>query len=40
MEFTIEENKLYLLQTRNGKRTCAASMKFAYDFVKEGLLTE
>ena len=40
MEFTIEEGKLYLLQTRNGKRTAAASLKFAVDFVKEGLLTE
>jgi pyruvate,orthophosphate dikinase len=40
MEFTIEEGKLYLLQTRNGKRTAAASIKFAVDFVNEGLLTE
>jgi pyruvate, orthophosphate dikinase len=40
MEFTIEEGKLYILQTRNGKRTAAAAVKFAVDFVEEGLLTE
>ena len=40
MEFTIEEGFLYLLQTRNGKRTAAASLKFACDFVKEGLLSK
>lgn len=40
IEFTIEEGKLYLLQTRNGKRTAQASVKIAVDFVKEGLLSE
>ena len=40
MEFTIEEGKLYILQTRNGKRTASAAVKFAVDFVEEGLLTE
>jgi pyruvate,orthophosphate dikinase len=40
MEFTIEEGKLYILQTRNGKRTAAAAVKFAVDFVEEGLLKE
>jgi pyruvate,orthophosphate dikinase len=37
MEFTIEEDKLYILQTRIGKRTAFAAVKFANDFVKEGL---
>jgi len=40
MEFTIEEGKLFILQTRNGKRTGAASLKFAVDFVEEGLITQ
>jgi len=40
MEFTIEEGKLFILQTRNGKRTAAAAVKFAVDFVDEGLLKE
>ena len=40
MEFTIEEGKLYMLQTRNGKRTAAAALKIACDLVDEGLITE
>ncbi len=40
MEFTIQENKLYMLQTRNGKRTAAAALKIVVDMVKEGLITE
>ena len=40
MEFTIENGKLYMLQTRNGKRTAAAGLKIAVDLVKEGLITE
>jgi pyruvate,orthophosphate dikinase len=40
MEFTIEEGKLYLLQTRNGKRTAAAALKVASDLVAEGLITK
>lgn len=40
MEFTIQENKLYMLQTRNGKRTAAAALKIAVDMVKEKLITE
>ena len=40
MEFTIEEGKLYMLQTRNGKRTAAAALKVACDLVDEGLITE
>ncbi|MGN1208519.1 MAG: pyruvate, phosphate dikinase [Christensenellales bacterium] len=40
MEFTIENGKLYMLQTRNGKRTAAAAIKIAVDLVKEGLNTE
>ncbi len=40
MEFTIEEKKLYFLQTRNGKRTAAAALKVAVDLVDEGMLTE
>ncbi len=39
MEFTIENGKLYMLQTRNGKRTAAAAVKIAVDLVKEGLNT-
>lgn len=37
MEFTIERGKLYMLQTRNGKRTAQAAMKIAVDLVEEGL---
>ncbi|MCL1858079.1 MAG: pyruvate, phosphate dikinase [Oscillospiraceae bacterium] len=40
MEFTIENKKLYMLQTRNGKRTAAAALKIAVDLVSEGMLTE
>ena len=40
LEFTIESNKLYMLQTRNGKRTAKASVKIATDLVKEGLIRE
>ena len=39
IEFTIERGKLYMLQTRNGKRTGAAAVKFAADMVKERLIT-
>ncbi|MDQ8203165.1 pyruvate, phosphate dikinase [Pelagicoccus sp. SDUM812003] len=39
VEFTIQEGKLYMLQTRNGKRTAAAALKFAVDMVKEKLIT-
>ncbi len=40
MEFTIEDRKLYMLQTRNGKRTAAAAVKTAVDMVDEGLITK
>ena len=40
LEFTIEEGKLFLLQTRSGKRTAKASVKIAVDMVKEGLIKE
>ena len=40
MEFTIENGKLYMLQTRNGKRTAAAALKVAVDLVDEGMITE
>ena len=40
MEFTIENGKLFMLQTRNGKRTAAAALKIAVDLVNEGLLTK
>lgn len=40
MEFTIERGKLYMLQTRNGKRTAKAALTIAVDLVKEGMLTE
>jgi len=40
MEFTIERGQLFMLQTRNGKRTAAAAMKVAVDMVKEGLNTK
>jgi pyruvate,orthophosphate dikinase len=39
-EFTIQEGKLYMLQTRNGKRTGKAAVKIAVEMVKEGLLTK
>ncbi|MBP2685674.1 MAG: ppdK [Deltaproteobacteria bacterium] len=39
-EFTVENNKLYMLQTRNGKRTAAAAVKIAVDMVKEKLITK
>jgi pyruvate,orthophosphate dikinase len=39
MEYTIERGKLYMLQTRNGKRTAAAALKIAVDLVSEGMLT-
>lgn len=39
IEFTIEDEKLYILQTRNGKRTAHASVKIAVDLVEEGVLT-
>ena len=39
MEFTIEEGKLFILQTRNGKRTPAAAVKIAADMIKERLIT-
>lgn len=40
MEFTIEQGKLYFLQTRNGKRTAQAGLKIAVEMVEEGLLTK
>ena len=40
MEFTIENGKLFMLQTRNGKRTAAAALKIAVDLVDEGMITE
>ncbi len=40
MEFTIEDGKLYFLQTRNGKRTAAAALQIACDLVDEGLIDE
>ena len=40
MEFTVEHGKLYMLQTRNGKRTAQASLKIACDLVDEGMRTE
>ena len=39
MEFTIENGKLYMLQTRNGKRTAAAALKIACDLVDEGMIS-
>jgi len=39
IEFTIQEGKLFMLQTRNGKRTAAAALKFSIDMVKEKLIT-
>ncbi len=40
MEFTIEDKKLYMLQTRNGKRTAAAALKIACDLVDEGMISK
>ena len=40
MEFTIEEGRLYMLQTRNGKRTATAAVRIACDMVDEGMITE
>ncbi len=40
MEFTIERGKLFMLQTRNGKRTAAAALKIAVDLVNEGMITK
>ena len=40
MEFTIENGKLFMLQTRNGKRTAAAALKIAVDLVDEGMISE
>ncbi|MBE5040243.1 pyruvate, phosphate dikinase [Ructibacterium gallinarum] len=40
MEYTIENGKLYMLQTRNGKRTAAAAIKIAVDLVKEGMISK
>ncbi len=40
MEFTIENGKLFMLQTRNGKRTAAAALKIAVDLVNEGMLSK
>ena len=40
IEFTVQQNKLYMLQTRNGKRTAAASLKIAVDMAREGLISE
>jgi pyruvate,orthophosphate dikinase len=40
LEFTVENDQLYMLQTRNGKRTAAAALKIAVDMASEGLITE
>ena len=40
MEFTVEHGKLFMLQTRNGKRTAAAAIKIACDLIDEGMKTE
>jgi pyruvate, orthophosphate dikinase len=40
IEFTVERGKLYMLQTRNGKRTAQAAVKIAYDLANEGLVTK
>jgi pyruvate,orthophosphate dikinase len=40
MEFTVEHGELYMLQTRNGKRTAAAAIKIACDLIDEGMITE
>jgi pyruvate,orthophosphate dikinase len=39
IEFTVQQGRLYMLQTRTGKRTMAAAMKIAVDMVEEGLIT-
>ena len=39
-EFTIQEGKLYMLQTRNGKRTGPAAVRMAVDMVEEGMITK
>ena len=39
-EFTIEDGHLYMLQTRNGKRTAQAALQIACDLVDEGMITE
>ena len=38
IEFTVQRGKLYMLQTRNGKRTAKAALKIAVDMVREGLI--
>lgn len=40
LEFTVEEGRLYMLQTRTGKRTAAAALKIAVDLARDGLITE
>ena len=40
LEFTVQQNKLYMLQTRNGKRTAAAALRMAVDMAREGLIDE
>ena len=40
IEFTVQQNKLYMLQTRNGKRTAAASLRMAVEMAREGLIGE
>ncbi|MEQ9115560.1 MAG: pyruvate, phosphate dikinase [Rickettsiales bacterium] len=40
IEFTVQDKKLWMLQTRSGKRTAAAAIKIAYDLVSEGLISE
>ncbi len=40
IEFTVQQNKLFMLQTRNGKRTAAASLRMAVDMAREGLIDE
>ena len=40
MEFTVENGKLYMLQTRNGKRTAKAALKIACDLLDEGMIDE
>ncbi len=40
VEFTVQDGKLFMLQTRNGKRTAAAALKFSMDMVKEGLIDQ
>jgi pyruvate,orthophosphate dikinase len=40
LEFTIQDGKLWMLQTRNGKRTAAAMVKIAMDLLREGMIDE